>query len=430
MPRSTPQARHAPCGRFAIRLAIMLLATTAALAHAADRPPTGFQATVPISAEGSLDWVFVLSNQSKSPTPAELTKGYDAREQRYQLYVPEKYDAKRSYPVILFISASGNPAGWGSFEPVCRKHEVIFASPYEAGNSTASTRRVRTVLDVLDDIRRRYQIDADRVYIGGFSGGARVASMIAFALPEQFGGTLPVCAAGDFREEVWLRQRVVERLSIAHLTGENDFNRGEVERLRTPFLTELGARAKHWTVPKMGHSIPSGSVCEEAWQWLEEDLPRRRELAQKRPASRWNTTRDYDRDAHIAGLRAEADERIKTPATRYSGLMLLKGISVRWADTEAGKQATQRLAAIEAQPDKSWEQEDIADQRSLIIARARAVDAYASGELPSQYAGMRSQMLTAAIRLWSVVLKDGQNKKAVAEAEVRIPALEKQLAGE
>ena len=108
--------------------------------------------------------------------------------------------------------------------------------------------------------------------------------------------------------------------------------------------------------------------------------------------------------------------------------MLLKGSLERWPDAAAADEAKKILADYEGRPERPWEAEDIAEQRKYLIAQARALDAYASGDLPSQYAKMRPDMAKSALDLWQKVLADGVDADACAEAKKRIPALEK-LAG-
>ena len=121
---------------------------------------------------------------------------------------------KKPLPLILFVSSSNDPMGWKHFEPICKKLGFAFAGLREAGNDCPPERRVRILFDVLDDVRRRYLIDSDRTYVVGFSGGGRIACGAAFALPEYFGGVMPICASGDLRDEPWLppaRYRSAER---------------------------------------------------------------------------------------------------------------------------------------------------------------------------------------------------------------------------
>lgn len=80
--------------------------------------------------------------------------------------------------------------------------------------------------------------------------------------------------------------------------------------------------------------------------------------------------------------------------------------------------------------DQSWAEQDVAEERAFLIARAKGVDAYASGDLPKQYEAQRKSMLQAAINLWMNVVQDAVDQDAVKRAEDRIPKLQKLLDAE
>ncbi|MBY0525076.1 MAG: hypothetical protein K2R98_16850 [Gemmataceae bacterium] len=385
----------------------------------------GYQAKVKVSAPTRIDWTFAVSTKSVAEAPAAWLGDYDSTKQTYEVFVPPNYDAKKSYPVILFISAGDGPGGWKEWEAVCKKEGVIFASPHGAGNGTKPVqKRHRIILDVLDDLRRTYNIDPDRTYLSGHSGGARVAGQIAFALPEYVGGIAPSCAGVELRPESWLRHRAIDRLSVALLTGDSDFNCGEVERYRGPMLNEIGIRTKVWVAPKTGHSVPT-AVLPEAFKWLEEGLPKRRELAKKFPTSRIDGNQNPTRDEWSKLLLKEGKDRLQERETLFSGLMQLQGCMTRWDGLPAAAEAKKLLLAYDARKDKPWEEEDIAEQRRFLIAQVRGLDAYASGPLPKEYAGQRVAMAKEAMTLWLAIFKDGPDTPAGAEAKKRIPELAK-----
>ena len=390
----------------------------------------GYRREVSVSQPTRLDWVFALSNQSRPEPPTEWVRGYESSDQKYELFVPPaKKDQKRGHPVILFISAGDAPAGWSQLESLCKQKGILFASPFGAGNNTAMPRRVRIVLDVLDDIRRQHEIDPDRTYIAGFSGGGRVACAIAFALPELFGGVMPVCAGGELREEPWLRHRAIDRLSIGLVTGTNDFNRGEIERFAGPMFAEMGFRARATVVAKLGHGIPDAKSFEPVVEWLDAGVADRRKLAENYSASRIEADSAPTREEWANSLLAEGRSRLKNRATLFSGLMQLQGVMTRWPDLPPADEAKRILIEYESRADKPWEADDIAEQRRFLIARARALDAYATGELPEQYQKQKPNMLKAAIALWEQVIEDGQDAKAVTQAKRRLPVLKKMAEG-
>jgi pimeloyl-ACP methyl ester carboxylesterase len=408
----------------------LLLAGLASVAtaplRADDAPQVGYRARVEVAAPTRLDWVFPLANQSTTDPPAEWLAGYDSTKTTYELFVPAK-PADGPRPLILFVSPGDVAGGFSAWKKTCEEQGIVFAGPHAAGNGCPTPRRVRIVLDVLDDVRRRIPIDPDRTYFAGFSGGGRIACSIAFALPELCGGVVPICAAGDLRDESWLRRRVVERLSVAHLTGETDFNRGEVERFRGPMLSQVGVRSRAGVVPNLGHAIPSGKPLDETFAWLEEDLPRRRALARTHPWSRIAGDAAPSRAEWAAGLLAEGKSRLARRETLYDGLMQLQGVRARWPDLPAAKEAETILAEHDARPQRPWEEDDVAEQRRFLIARARCLDAYASGPLPNTYEPQRSAMTKAALALWQQVVQDGRDPAATAEGRTRIPQLEQAL---
>ncbi len=389
----------------------------------------GHSPSVRVSAPTRMDWVFAVSNQSPAEPPADWLPGYDPTAQTYERYVPAGIGRTASPGLVLFVSAGPRSQGLEAFRKTCDERLLVFASPHNAGNGVDGRQRIRIILDVLDDVRREYGVDPDRTYIAGFSGGGRIACGVGFSLPEQFGGVIPVCAAGDLREETWLRQRVIDRLSVAHLSGDGDFNRGEIERFRGAMLAGVGVRTKIWVAPKTGHAIPSAGFIDQAVAWLDEGLKTRRELARNYPASRAAVARGDaplpDRATTAASLLAEAKLRLERPATAYSGLMLAKGVLERWPDLAAAREARALLVRAEEGGVPGWEEADIAHQRKFLIARARGVSDYASGELPAQYAPQRPAMARAAVELWNLVIEDGQDREAVDEARRRLPDLEK-----
>jgi predicted esterase len=404
-----------------------LLLAAALTGAAAAEPGPGFHAKTKVRAPTRLDWTFTVATQSQAKVPPAWLGGHDSTAQQYQLFVPARKDKAKKLPLIVFVSPGSAPSSWSSFERLCRARGFLFAAPSGAGNDCPAKKRVRIVLDVLDDVRRNYPTDPDRTYIAGFSGGGRIACAIAFALPELFGGVMPICASGDLREESWLRQRVGDRLRVALLTGATDFNRGEVERLRGPYLKEVGMTARVWVQPGLGHGMPNDKVLGEALTWLDEGAPARRKLAEKYPASVIAGDAAPGREELAKALLAEGKARLKERETLYSGLMQVQGTMKRWPDTAAGKAARALLLEEQDKKERPWEADDLAEQRRFLVAKARALDAYVSGPLPPIYLKRRPEMAKQAVELWEQVVSDAPDSDAGKEGKRRIPELRKLL---
>lgn len=393
-------------------------------------PPAGYQAQAKVTAQTRLDWTYVVSNRSLVEPPANwLPQDYQSSNQSFELFVPTRRDPKQSVPLILFISPGKEPTGWKHFESACKKLGFAFAGVRDAGNDVPGQKRVRIILDVFDEVRRQLPIDPDRTYVAGFSGGGRIACAVGFALPEWFGGVMPICAGGQLREESWLRQRATDRLSVALLTGQTDFNKGEVERMWGTYFKEVGVRTRTWIQPGLGHAIPKDEVLLEALRWLDEASTKRKELAKRFSASRASEN-TLTREVNAKSLLLEGKQRLETKAQFYSGLMLLKGVLDRWPDLPEARESEKVLVEYENRKEKPWEADDIAEQRRFLIAQARSLDAYASGELPAQYTKQRAEMLQQALERWKLIEKDSPDSPAGKEAAKRIPVLEKLLSSD
>ena len=188
---------------------------------------------------------------------------------------------------------------------------------------------------------------------------------------------------------------------------------------------EVGVRARVWVEPKLGHGLPGGATVTRVLRWLGEAAGDRRELAKAPPSTRAPADKGVDRAQQAHQLLAEAQQQLADNMNTYQALMLLKGVSARWPDLPEAQRAKRTLRQYESQLNGKWRRDDVAEQRRFLIAEARGLDRYASGELPRQYLTQRANMAREAILLWKQVIADGQDDRAVAEARKRLPELKK-----
>ena len=339
-------------------------------------PPTGFQDKVQVSGPTHLDWKFAAS--AFGPDAAKLPADYDSRQQHYQLYVPRDYDAKKTWPLVVFISPGDDPLGWRHWQKTCESAHALFCAPFGAGNSCPVGQRTRIVLDMLDDVRRQYRIDPDRTYLTGLSGGGRMACTIAFALPEYFGGVAPICGTNPLPHLDAVRHRVLDRLSVAFLTGENDFNRKENEAYMAPMFKELGIRSKLWVVPKMGHAVPPSDVLSEAYAWMADGFKHRQEDAKAHPGLT-ASPEDAPVPEKVAGKQVEeAEAELKKAGRAWRGVALLRAVVERWPNTDAGAKARQLLKDVVKDEAKAQAivEEGSKDESELLTAQAKALERF------------------------------------------------------
>jgi hypothetical protein len=114
----------------------------------------------------------------------------DLTVETFDVYVPPR-PPPAGYALLVFIppgQKSNLPAGWAS---VLNKHGVIFVSASKSGNDeNVLDRRIPLALLGAFNMMQLYPIAKDQVYIGGFSGGSRVAMRVALGYPDLFHGAM------------------------------------------------------------------------------------------------------------------------------------------------------------------------------------------------------------------------------------------------
>jgi len=386
--------------------------------------PPGYYPAVRVLAPGRLDWTFVVSTLSLDPEPTLLTAGYVSTRQSYELYVPPGYDPRRPNAMIIHVAAGPRSDGWLHWQQVCRNRGVILAGVHNAGNNIPMPTRARIILDVLDDVRRRFSIDPDRTYISGMSGGGNAASRIAFALPELFGGLVAICGTWNLRLEPMLRQRVTERLSVAVVTGTGDFNGPELSREFFPVLRAHNARARLWVFP-MGHAYPSSPGMDQVFQWAEAGLPLRRIGAELFLASR--LVGPATPDQWSTAVLLEAGRRMEMPGEMTPALFELQGIVDRWKGLPAADMAQKLLDEFDAYSPISWKDLYRMEKLRFRYLQAHMFDGIVNGNLPRDYPVPKLNLIKIAVTLWTEILELAPQGGPVAqEAKARLAQLHQQ----
>jgi predicted esterase len=116
----------------------------------------------------------------------------------YLVQLPPEYHAGRDYPV-LFALALGAEKPRPMLDRVSRAaaergYMVVapaWGLPMEDAY-TYSPAEHAAVLEVLRDVRRRFQVDSDRVFLLGFGQGGNMAYDVGFAHPDLFAGVIVV----------------------------------------------------------------------------------------------------------------------------------------------------------------------------------------------------------------------------------------------
>jgi hypothetical protein len=126
--------------------------------------------------------------------------GSELRGTGYCLQLPPEYTHGRAWPVLLVLHQAGEKPRdtldrWAEYAD---NHGYILAAPEWADGGqteyTFSAREHATVLDTLHDLRRRFAVDSDRVFLAGWGQGGDMAYDVGLAHPDLFAGVVPMSA--------------------------------------------------------------------------------------------------------------------------------------------------------------------------------------------------------------------------------------------
>jgi hypothetical protein len=116
----------------------------------------------------------------------------------YLLQLPPEYHPLRPYPVLIALRQGGERLKdmldrWK--DQAARNGYILVVPAWQQGvrgiYSFSDDEHV-VVLDVLADLRRRFQVDSDRVFLTGFGEGGTMAYDMGLEYPDLFAGVLPM----------------------------------------------------------------------------------------------------------------------------------------------------------------------------------------------------------------------------------------------
>jgi dienelactone hydrolase len=213
---------------------------------------------------------------------------YYVKQESYSILVPKGYKKEVPHGLFIWISAGANASIPKEWEKVLADKKLIFIGALNSGNPRNVFDRMRLAIDANHNLRSLYNVDGRRVYVSGFSGGSRVASMVSVCYADMFSGA--VCFMGtNFYKDVLAEDKMVyearyipndEILDIAKqacryslITGEKDFNLADTKAVHAAMLKEGFAHAELFNIPAQGHTPPVADWLKKALDHLDEGKP-------------------------------------------------------------------------------------------------------------------------------------------------------------
>jgi len=186
---------------------------------------------------------------------------------QWVVYLP-KNESTELPGVLVYVS----PRKLGTIDPrwreVMDEQNLIYIAADESGNRIPTNRRMVLAIMAVRALAQNHSFNSGQISISGFSGGGRVASILASQYPEVFNGAIYICGV-DF----WKKDKTpkVERLlqnRFVFLTGSRDFNLDETRRIYRRYIKAGAENSKLMVIPGMAHAHPDAKALTEALQFL------------------------------------------------------------------------------------------------------------------------------------------------------------------
>jgi len=228
----------------------------------------------------------------------------------YSIYLPSGYSTEKKYPLILAFDPHANGSlPVEKYDSLAERYGYILIGSNNSKNGLPMNETEKIVNSLLSEIGIRYSADSSRIYLMGFSGGARIASLVAL-----YGGGIKGvigCGAG-FPGSSQPGRSLFDYIGFA---GNADFNMNEMLSLDEQ-LEE--ANFRHALVIFDGkHEWPPVETMEHAFIWnefcamKEKLIPKNKKMIEDYRKWMEETTRNNDNKGDIYKKSVDLQQMIR-----------------------------------------------------------------------------------------------------------------------
>lgn len=259
--------------------------------------------------------------------------------QSYALYLPSTYSHDRPWNLLIaFHPAARGRAMVETYQAAAEQYGYIVAGSNTSRNGPWAV-SIAAVRAMSADLGQRFPIDAERVYLTGMSGGARVALQVALDNRSIAG---VIASSAGYPDNQPRRSLSFPLFATA---GSDDFNYLEMRQLDRALTSP-----HRLAIFDGGHTLPPVAVALEAVEWMELQAMR---------AGR----REKD-EALVGRWLAARRSRLEASSDPAETLHLLEGIVADFSGLRDVSAEAAHLKELSRQPDvkKALGRERAADE--------------------------------------------------------------------
>lgn len=193
----------------------------------------------------------------------------------YLIALPDGYDTEGdAVPLLLFLHGAGERGNdlskvkmHGPPKMIEKGHDfgAIVVSP-QCPKDSWWTWEIDTLIALLDDLEKKYNVDKKRIYVTGLSMGGYGTFALCARQPERFAAAVPICGGGVYFDA----KRLANTPSwVFHGESDRVVPVEESKRMVEIMNKQDGKQAKLTLYPGVGHNSWGKAYSDEAmWDWL------------------------------------------------------------------------------------------------------------------------------------------------------------------
>lgn len=183
--------------------------------------------------------------------------------QSYALYLPSNYSTEKSYPVIYaFDPHAIGKLPVSMYKELAEQYGYIIVGSNNSKNGTTWEDSQSIANKLFADVGNRLSVNTHRIYVLGFSGGARVANALAI-----INGSIAAVICCGASAPMAKTNAPRNNYSFLGIVGNEDFN--YVEMRKYDMIDLAGQNIKHLLITFDGkHEWPAVGIMDDAFWWL------------------------------------------------------------------------------------------------------------------------------------------------------------------
>lgn len=204
----------------------------------------------------------------------------DLVKEKFDIYVPPEPPPPGGYGLLVYIAPWDEPTRQKDWYAALDSHKLIFVAAQDSGNDrNVINRRIPLAILAYENVHDRFPVNNQRVFIAGFSGGSRLAGMVALAYPDVFRGVIlnagsdaidgSVQGEGNFKPSAELF-RAFQRSRLVYITGEDDLDHLQRDKVSRESMREnCVLDIRDVLEPHVAHLPVDGTALDRALDALE-----------------------------------------------------------------------------------------------------------------------------------------------------------------